>query len=69
MCAAVGVVIELPQMHKFIDRASVGLEVPDELLVLPAPLGLLCRRLLTSALRSDGLSAGSITAPAGPLRP
>jgi hypothetical protein len=35
MCAAVGVVIELPQMHKLIDRASVGLEVPDELLVLP----------------------------------
>src|SRR5437899_100955 len=38
MRAAVGVVIELPQMHKLIDRASIALKVADQLLVLPALL-------------------------------
>src|SRR5216683_3858406 len=38
MRAAVGVVIELPQMHKLIDRAGIALEVADQLLVLPALL-------------------------------
>src|SRR5271155_415499 len=38
MRAAVSVVVELPEMDKLIDRASVGLEIADELLVLPALL-------------------------------
>jgi hypothetical protein len=29
MRAAVGVIIELPQMHKLIDRAGIALEVAD----------------------------------------
>jgi hypothetical protein len=33
--AAVGVV-ELPEVDELIDRASIGLEVADQLLVLPA---------------------------------
>ena len=33
MSAAIGVVIELPEMDKLIDRPGIGLEVPDELLV------------------------------------
>src|ERR1700676_1255242 len=38
MCTAVGVVVELPQVHKLVDRAGIGLEIADELLVLPALL-------------------------------
>ena len=38
MCAPVGVVVEFPQMDKLIDRPGVGLEIADELLVLPALL-------------------------------
>ena len=32
----VGVVIKLPEMHDLVDRASVGLEVAQELLVMAA---------------------------------
>jgi hypothetical protein len=32
------VVVEPPEMDKLIDRAGVGLEIADELLVLPALL-------------------------------
>src|SRR3954471_1560990 len=35
MGPAIRVVIELPEMDKLIDRPGVGLEVADELLVLP----------------------------------
>src|SRR5262244_4342108 len=35
--AAIGVVIELPEMHELVDHPRVGLEVADQLLVL-APL-------------------------------
>jgi hypothetical protein len=38
MRTAVGVVIELPKMHKLIDGAGIALEVADQLLVLPALL-------------------------------
>src|SRR5271163_4074002 len=38
MRAAVVIVVELPEMDKLIDRAGVGLEIADELLVLPALL-------------------------------
>jgi hypothetical protein len=38
MCATVGVIIELPEMYKLIDRTRVALEIPDKLLVLPALL-------------------------------
>jgi len=34
----IGVVIEFPEMDKLIDRAGVGLEIADLLLVLPAVL-------------------------------
>ena len=34
----VGVVIKLPEMDELVDRASVGLEVAQELLVMPALL-------------------------------
>jgi hypothetical protein len=34
----VSVVVELPEVDKLIDRAGVRLEVPDEILVLTAPL-------------------------------
>ena len=48
----VGVVIKLPEMDELVDRASVGLEVAQELLVMPA---LLERReaelLVDSAIR------------------
>jgi hypothetical protein len=36
MRATVGVIIELPEMYKLIDRPGVALEIPDQLLVLPA---------------------------------
>src|SRR5215467_8523940 len=35
--AAIGVVVELPEMHELVDHPRVGLEVADQLLVL-APL-------------------------------
>src|SRR3984893_4745003 len=38
MRTAVGVVIELPKMHKLINGAGIALEVADQLLVLPALL-------------------------------
>ena len=38
MRATVGVIIEFPEVYKLIDCASVALEIPDELLVLPALL-------------------------------
>ena len=38
MRATVGVIIEFPEMYKLVDRARVALEIPDELLVLPALL-------------------------------
>jgi hypothetical protein len=38
MRATVGVIIEFPEMYKLIDRASIGLEVPYKLFVLPALL-------------------------------
>src|SRR5438034_9404286 len=38
MRAAVGIVVEFPQMHELVDRAGVALEIPDELSVLAAPL-------------------------------
>jgi hypothetical protein len=38
MRTAVGVVIELPKMHKLIDGTGIALEVADQLLVLPALL-------------------------------
>src|SRR5215471_5337173 len=38
MRATVGVIIEFPEMYKLVDRARVALEIPDELLVLPASL-------------------------------
>src|SRR5499426_4057311 len=38
VCAAVGVVIELPEVDELIDHARVGLEVADQLLVLAALL-------------------------------
>src|SRR4051794_32986742 len=38
MSAAIGVVIEFPEMDKLIDRPGVGLKVADELLVLSALL-------------------------------
>ena len=34
----VGVIIELPEMYKLIDRAGIALEVTDKFLVLPALL-------------------------------
>src|SRR5262245_8793281 len=34
--ATVGIIIELPEMDQLIDRARVGLEVTDQLLVLAA---------------------------------
>jgi hypothetical protein len=34
--APVGVVVELPEMDELVDRAGVGLEVADQLLVLAA---------------------------------
>ena len=40
--ATVGVVVELSEMDELIDRASIGLEVADQLLVLYTELG--CRR-------------------------
>jgi hypothetical protein len=38
MLATVGVIIELPEMYKLIDRARVALEIPNQLLVLTALL-------------------------------
>jgi hypothetical protein len=38
MRTPVGVIIEFPEMYKSIDRPRVGLEIPDELFVLPALL-------------------------------
>jgi hypothetical protein len=31
----IGVVVEFPEMDKLIDRTGVGLEIADQLLVLP----------------------------------
>src|ERR1700751_3918154 len=42
MCATVGIIVELPKMYKFIDRARVALEITDELLVLSSLLK--CRK-------------------------
>ena len=36
MRPAVSVIIKLPQVHNLIDRAGVGLEVSDQLLVMAA---------------------------------
>src|SRR5215467_4442986 len=36
--AAIGVVVELPEMHELVDHPRVGLEVADQLLVLSALL-------------------------------
>ena len=38
MRSSVGVIIELPEMYKLIDRAGIALEISDELFVLPALL-------------------------------
>ena len=38
MRTPIGVIVELPEMYKLIDRARVALEISDELLVLPALL-------------------------------
>jgi len=38
MRSSVGVIIELPEMYKLIDRAGIALEVTDKFLVLPALL-------------------------------
>ena len=38
MRPSIGVVVEFPEMDKLIDRAGVGLEIADQLLVLPALL-------------------------------
>ena len=51
--AAVGVVIELPQVHELVDRAGVGLEVADQLLVLAA---LLERRVAELGVELDCLA-------------
>ena len=34
--APIGVIVEFPEMDKLIDRAGVGLEIADQLLILPA---------------------------------
>jgi hypothetical protein len=36
MRAAVGVIVEFPKMDELIYRAGIALEIPDQLLVLPA---------------------------------
>ena len=38
MCATVSVIIEFPKMQTLIDGAGIALEIPDQLLVLPALL-------------------------------
>src|SRR6516162_6849175 len=38
MRSSVGVIIELPEMYKLIDRAGIALEIADKFLVLPALL-------------------------------
>src|SRR2546426_3874358 len=50
--ATVGIVVELPEMDELIDRARVGLEVADQLLVLAA---LLERRVAELRIQLDGL--------------
>src|SRR2546426_10657109 len=50
--ATVGVVVELPQMDELVDRARVGLEVADQLLVLAA---LLERRVAELRVQLDCL--------------
>src|SRR5262249_21732460 len=51
--AAVGVIVELPQMDELVDRAGVGLEVADQLLVLTA---LLQRRVPELGVQLDRLA-------------
>jgi hypothetical protein len=36
MGAAIGVVLELPEMHELIDRPGVGLKIADQVFVVPA---------------------------------
>jgi len=36
MGAAIGVILELPEMDKLIDRSGVGLEIADQVLVVTA---------------------------------
>src|SRR2546422_4406547 len=50
--APVGIVVELPEMDELIDRAGVGLEIADQLLVLAAFLE---RRVAELAIQLDGL--------------
>src|SRR5881628_2906407 len=50
--ATVGIVVELPEMDELIDRASVGLEIADQLLVLAAFLE---RRVAELRIQLDGL--------------
>ena len=45
MGAAIGVILELPEMDKLIDRSGVGLEIADQVLVVTA---LLERRIPSS---------------------
>src|SRR5256885_5036593 len=50
--AAIGIVVELPDMDELIDHARVGLEVADQLLVLAAFLE---RRVAELGIELDGL--------------
>lgn len=52
MGAAIGVVLELPQMHQLIDHAGIALEITDEVLVVPT---LLDRRITELLIQPDCL--------------
>jgi hypothetical protein len=38
MRATVSVIVEFPKMNELIDRTGIALEIPDQLLILPALL-------------------------------
>src|SRR5215467_13271503 len=65
MRAPVGVVLELPQMYKLVDRPSVGLEVADEVLVVASLLECREAEFLVELHRLGAYTSSTRTGPLG----